>query len=59
MRCRRVDFSMIYWFGVFVVLCVAMCFFTVSFVHAFVEDLSLFPGMFAAGSGSDDESCGG
>lgn len=50
----RVNFSMICWFGVFVMLCVA-----VVFVHAFMENLSLFPGMFAAGSSSDDESCSG
>ncbi len=40
-------------------LCVAMRLFTVAFVHAFMENLSLFPGMFTAGSSSDDESCSG
>ncbi len=59
MRSRRVSFSLFCWLGVFVVLCVAMRLFTVAFVHAFMENLSLFPGMFTAGSSSDDESCSG
>jgi len=55
----RVSFRLSRRLGVLFVLCIAMRIFTVAFVHAFMEDLSLFPGMFAAGSSSDDESCSG
>jgi hypothetical protein len=58
-RCVSVSFTMFRWLGVVVVFRVAMSIFTVAFVHAFMKRLSLFPGMFTAGSRSDDESSSG
>jgi hypothetical protein len=54
-----VSFAVFSWLSVVIVLCIAMTCIAVAFVHAFMENLSFFPGVLTTGGAGQDQGYGG